>query len=189
MFRRLLKWQFRTFESRYGYDTFYLRELADTDEFGALKFALILPFTSERFSLPAAPYFAARIMAAHAADCGSCLRLAITMGRQAGVPAVAIHAMLTDAGATPADMALAGRYACAVLDNAAALPDIIAECEGCWGKAGVAGLAAAVVAGFLYPTFKRGLGYGNSCEPVMAWLKAEAGKGPGKEQYVEATLG
>jgi len=180
MFKWLLKQQLRKFEKRYGYDTGYTRELVDTHEFGALKFALISPFTGEQFSLPAAPYFAAKITAARHADCGSCLKLVITMAREAGVPVTAIDALLTGAlAALPDDdMVLAERYARAVLDNDPELLEIIDACENRWGKAGVAGLSAAVVSGSLYPTFKRGLGHSNSCEPVLAWLKAEASKNP-----------
>lgn len=177
MFKRLLKRQLRKFQSRYGYDTLYMRELVDTDEFGALKLALISPFTDERFSLPPAPYFAAKITAARRADCGSCLKLVITMAKEAGVELEAIEALLDGAAvALPDDMVLAERYARAVLDNDPELLDILDACEQRWGKAGIAGLAAAVVSGQLYPTFKRGLGHGNSCMPVLAWLKAEAAR-------------
>lgn len=169
----LLKRALRKFEARHDYDTAYMRELVDLSEFGALKLALVSPFTGERFGLPAAPYHAARIVAARAADCGSCLKLAIGMGRDAGVPLAAIRALLTSDN-PPADMALAGHYARAVLDNAPELTDIIPACEARWGRTGVAGLAAAVVSGSLYPTLKRGLGHGNRCEPVLAWLEAEA---------------
>ncbi|RAZ90118.1 hypothetical protein DPM33_14900 [Mesorhizobium hawassense] len=177
MFKRLLKQQLWKFENRYGYDTGYMRELVDTDEFGALKLALISPFTNERFSLPAAAYFTARITATRRADCGSCMKLVITLAREAGVELKAIEALLNGAAALlPDEMVLAERYARAVLDNDPELPDIIDACEQRWGKAGVAGLSAAVVSGQLYPTFKRGLGHGNACEPVLAWLKAEAAK-------------
>ena len=177
MFKRLLKRQLRKFQNHYSYDTLYMRELVDTDEFGALKLALISPFTDERFSLPPAPYFAAKITAARRADCGSCLKLVITMAREAGVELEAIEALLDGAAvALPDDMVLAERYARAVLDNDPELLDILDACEQRWGKAGIAGLAAAVVSGQLYPTFKRGLGHGNSCMPVLAWLKAEAAR-------------
>lgn len=170
-----LKKAFRKFGARYGYDTAYLTELADLDVGGAFKLGLVSLFTDHRFGLEAAPYFAARITAARQADCGACLRLAIAMAREAGVPMVAIRAMLAGAAETaPRDMALARHYAEAVLVNDPALMNIIAACEARWGKRGVAGLAAATVSGTFYPLLKRGLGHGNSCEPVLAWLAAEA---------------
>ncbi|HEV2502936.1 MAG TPA: hypothetical protein VGV39_07660 [Mesorhizobium sp.] len=175
MLAMLLKRAFRKFGGRYGYDTSYLAELADTDTAGALKLALVSPFTDHRFGLAAAPYFAARITAARQTDCGSCLRLTIAMAREAGVSMRNIRAMLLDGAETaPRDMALARHYAEAVLASDPALPNILAACEALWGKSGVAGLAAATVSGSFYPLLKRGLGHGNACEPVLAWLAGEA---------------
>lgn len=175
MLALLLKRAFGKFGGRYGYDTGYLAELADTDATGALKVALVSFFTDHRFGLEAAPYFAAKITAARQTDCGSCLKLTIAMAREAGVPMRNIRAMLMDGAETaPRDMALARHYAEAVLANDPALLNILAACEARWGKRGVAGLAAATVSGSFYPLLKRGLGHGNSCEPVMAWLAGEA---------------
>lgn len=170
-----LKRQFDKFGRQYGYDTAYLREVADLDKSGALKLGLMSKFTSHRFGLPAAAYFAAKVTAAKWADCGSCLRLAIDMAEEAGVARADLAAMLTGpANKVPEEMALAARYAQATIDNDPDLTAIIADCETRWGRRGVAGLSAAAVSGLLYPVFKRGLGYGNVCEPVIAELAAEA---------------
>ncbi len=177
MLAMLLKRAFRKFGGRYGYDTSYLTELADNDTTGAFRLALVSPFTGHRFGLDAAPYFAARITAARQTDCGSCLRLTIAMAREAGVPMRDIRAMLLDGAETARrDMALARHYAEAVLANDPALPTILGACEARWGTTGVAGLAAATVSGSFYPLLKRGLGHGNACEPVLAWLAGEAGE-------------
>lgn len=175
MLAMLLKRAFRKFGGRYGYDTGYLCDLADTDTTGTLKVGLVSLFTDHRFGLDAAPYFAAKITAARQTDCGSCLRLTIAMAREAGVPMRDIRAMLLDGAETaPRDMALGRHYAEAVLANDPALPNILAACEARWGKKGVAGLAAATVSGCFYPLLKRGLGHGNTCEPVLAWLAGDA---------------
>lgn len=169
-----LKKELAKFGARYDYDTTYVRQLVDLDTAGGLKLSLVSLFTSHRFGLPTEPYCAAGIIAVRAADCGSCLRLAIRKAEEAGVSRENIRALLAEAGGeVPPDMALAARYARAVLDNRPELPEIIAECEARWGRNGVAGLAAAVVSGIFYPTLKRGLGHGNACEPVLAWLRAE----------------
>ena len=123
--------------------------------------------------MPPAPYFAANITATRRADCGSCLKLAIDMAVEAGVPLAAIRQLLLGSGdAAPPEMQLAAQYARAVLDNDPAVPEAIEACTRRWGKRGLAGLAAAVTAGQFYPLFKRGLGHGTSCTPVMAWLRA-----------------
>lgn len=106
------------------------------------------------------------------------------MAREAGVPMRHIRAMLLDgAESAPRTMALARHYAEAVLANDPALLNIIAACEARWGKAGLAGLAAATVSGSFYPLLKRGLGHGNACEPVLAWLAGEA-----KEEAMPETV-
>ncbi len=173
MIARILKRQVAGFGDRYGYDASYLHELVDTDRTGAVKMLLLGPFTRHRFGLPAAPYFAAKIIATQRADCGACLKLAIDMAVEAGVPLAPIrHLLVGSAEEAPPDMQLAARYAHAVLDNDPALPEAIEECTRRWGKRGLAGLAAAVAAGQLYPVFKRGLGHGTSCTPVMEWLRS-----------------
>ena len=175
MIARILKKQVAGFGDRYGYDVGYLQELVDTDRMGAIKLLLAGLFARHRFGLPEAPYFAARITAARHADCGSCLKLAIDMAVEAGVPLAAIRQLLlgSEEEARP-ETRLAARYASAVLANDPALPALIEECTRCWGKRGLAGLAAAVTAGQFYPLFKRGLGHGSSCTPEMTWLRTPA---------------
>ncbi|MDE0023182.1 MAG: hypothetical protein OXP69_02090, partial [Spirochaetaceae bacterium] len=170
---RILKKQVAGFGDRYGYDVSYLHDLVDTDRTGAVKMLLVGPFTRHRFGLPAAPYFAAKIIATRRADCGACLKLAIDMAAEAGVPLAAIRQLLLGSGEeAPPEMQLAARYAHAALDNDPALPAAIEACTRRWGKRGLAGLAAAVTARQLYPVFKRGLGHTTSCTPVMAWLRS-----------------
>jgi hypothetical protein len=176
MLAALLNRRFAKFESHYGYDTAYMRELAEIDAVGALKLGFAKAFTSHRFGLPANVYFAAKVTGTKWADCGSCLRLVIDMAVEAGVPRLALAALLTGSGEVPPDMALAARYASAVIRNDPELPEIIAQCEENWGRNGVAGLAAATVSGLFYPLFKRGMGYGNACEPIVAQLLAESDK-------------
>ena len=174
MIGKFLKKQFADFGARYTYDTRYMQALVDTDQRGAIKLVLASFFTRHHFGLAAAPYYAAKIIATRHADCGSCLRLAIDMAKEQGVPLADIRQIMSnDDNAAPADMALAARYARAVLENAPALPEIIEECTARWGKGGVAGLAAAVTSGQFYPIFKRGLGHGNACTSVMAWLDSQ----------------
>lgn len=174
MLAALLKRQLAQFENRYGYDTAYMRELADLDAGGALKLGLANGFTRHRFGLPADIYFAAKLTGTKWADCGSCLRLVVDMAVEAGVARADITALLTGSAEAPAGMALAARHAAAIIANDLELADIAAECERRWGRQGVAGLAAATVSGLFYPLFKRGMGYGNACEPVVAALRAEA---------------
>lgn len=174
MLASVLKRRLAAFGERFDYDTSYLTELADLDPGGAAKLAMVSAFTGHRFGLPPAPYYAAKAVAAKSADCGPCLELAVAMATEAGVDRADLARILTGRrDAAPDGMALAARYADAVLANGDDLADLLAECETRWGRRGVAGLSAAVVSGLFYPMLKRGLGHGLACQPVIATLAAE----------------
>ncbi|AWI60604.1 hypothetical protein [Sinorhizobium fredii] len=176
MIAALIKRQLAKFQKRYSYDTTYIGEVADLDPHGAVKLALVTGFTGHRFDLPTDAYFAAKITAVQWADCGSCLRLAIAMAIEADVRREEIAALLVGSAAdAPEAMVLARRYARAVIENDPCLLEVLEACERRWGRRGVAGLAAATVSGLFYPLFKRGLGYGNACEPVYGELRALMG--------------
>lgn len=172
MLRALLKTVFAAFGRRYDYDTRYMREIADLDVAGALRLAMISPFTTYRFGLPAEVYHAAKVVAVRHADCGPCLRLAVRMAAEEGVSSQHLAALLAGSPDVPERMALAARYAEAVAGNLPKQLDLVEECRSHWGDRGVAGLAAAVVSGMVYPTLKRGMGYGAACAPVLAELRA-----------------
>ena len=128
MIGRTLKRLFARFGYRYGYDTSYMQNLVDSDRNGATKLALASLFTRYRFGLPPAHYFAAKIMATRYADCGSCLKLAIDMAAEAGVPLAHIRRLLLGPEEeAPPEMRLAARYARAVSENDPALSDIIED--------------------------------------------------------------
>ena len=176
MIAALLKRQFAKFERRYKYDAAYLCEIADLDAIGALKLGLATGFTGHRFGVPKEAYFAAKITGAEWADCGSCLNLAIAMAVEADIPRESIAALLVGPAANaPEAMALARRYARAVIENDPCLPEVLEACERRWGRRGVAGLASATVSGLFFPLLKRGLGYGNACEPIYRDLQSRMG--------------
>ena len=172
MIGRTLKRLFARFGYRYGYDTSYMQNLVDSDRNGATKLALASLFTRYRFGLPAAHYFAAKII------CYPVRRLWLVSetgdrhGGRSGRPLAHIRRLLLGPEEeAPPEMRLAARYARAVSENDPALSDIIEDCTRRWGKRGLAGLAAAVTSGQFYPLFKRGLGHGNTCTPVLPWLR------------------
>ncbi len=175
----VLKNRAARFGERYGYDTGYFRNLTDIDRSGAFGLALASFFVRYRFGLASGPYFAARIVATRHADCGPCLKLAIDMAVDSGVPSEDIRTLLPASEQAPPGMRLAARYAHAVLNNDPALPKIVEECTRRWGRRGLAGLAAAVAGGLLHPVFKRGLGYGDACTLATARLQEQEAAGAG----------
>ena len=75
---------------------------------------VLTPFTQERFGLPAAPYYAAKFIAARTSGCGPCAMLVVRMAEEAGVSAEQL-ASIARPGPAAADMRLAADYAAAVL--------------------------------------------------------------------------
>lgn len=171
MIRRWLKAALEKFGRRYDYDTTYMKELVDLDTGGGVKLALASPFLLHRFGAPKEAYFAAKLRSTMRADCGPCLQLVAKMAQEAGVGADTLLPALGKGQGSP-EVALAVRFADAVIDDAADLPEVMEAVRARFGKQAQAGLATAVVAGQFYPLLKRGLGHAQSCAPVMATLLA-----------------
>lgn len=172
MIRALFRRQVARFGRRYRYDTTYVARIVDTDLAAAVKLAMAGPFLDHRGKLPRHVWRAAHLRAVRAADCGPCLELAVAMAREEGMERATVAAILR--GDPPGeDMALAVRYADAVLANDPSLPECIDAVEAQYGHGGLVALSIAVVAGGFYPLFKRGLGKGAACSPVLRKLEVE----------------
>jgi len=173
MLKSLLRHVARKFGARYDYDTRYMEDLADLSPAAFFKLGMLTPFTQERFGLDAAPYFAAKFIAARAAGCGPCAMLVVRMAEEAGVSAAQLAAVARSGPADP-DMRLAADYAAAVLDGSFELAELIDAVRTRFGQSGLWALASAVAAGQFYPSLKRGLGAALSCEvlPAEFWEAA-----------------
>jgi hypothetical protein len=164
----MLTWFLRrriaAFERAYGYDMGYARDLLAADRTAFLAFARVLGFAAWRRDAPAATYFAAKIAATAAEDCGPCTQLAVTMAERAGVGPGDLRAVL--AGDTPGmsdDARLGWCFARAVLAHDPACAALRRQIAGAWGERAAVSVAFAVTAGRLFPTLKYGLGHGVAC--------------------------
>lgn len=173
MLRRLLRHAARRFGKRYDYEVGYMEALADLSPRGFLKLGLLTGFFHERFGLPAAPYYAAKFIAARTAGCGPCAMLVVRMAEDAGVSAQQL-ASIARPGPADADMRLAADYAAAVLADSFDLAEMIEAVRNRFGEKGLWGLASAVTAGQFYPTLKRGIGAAQSCEILPAEFREAA---------------
>ena len=74
----------RAFEREWNYDASYLRAIFASG-IGAVRALLGIERISRyRKGIPLAPWFAAKIVAARAEDCGPCVQLVVTMAERAG---------------------------------------------------------------------------------------------------------
>lgn len=170
MLTMILKRMFAAMGRRYDYDVTYMHELVDADRISARKFAFAMPFFTQTPKVPGKAYWAANLRATMQADCGPCLRLVATMAEENGISSSLIWEILSGTTADD-DARLGADYADAVLSNSPELPELIHRISKAWGHKGLASLSKAVCSGQFFPTFKRGLGHGQACEPVMRDLE------------------
>jgi uncharacterized lipoprotein YbaY len=136
--------------------------------FGALRPLMGLQRISEyRKGIPLAPWFAAKITAARAEDCGPCVQLVVTMAERARVPAATLRAVVAhDESAMPDDVRLAVRFTDAALAHAPEAEHLREQIVTRWGNDAVVSLAYAILSGRAYPTLKYALGYGKTCARI-----------------------
>jgi hypothetical protein len=168
----MLKWFMRkgiaAFERKWSYDASYLHELLDVDTAAAWKFSRAAAIGSYRKDVPLAAWTAAAITAVKHEDCGPCTQLGVQMAETFGVEPRVLRAILAeDAAAMPDDVALAWRFARAVIERDPVADEYRGEIERRWGKRAVVSLAFAMVASRTYPTVKYAMGHGQSCSRIL----------------------
>lgn len=164
MIRKFVQTALRRFDRRYDYDSSYLLELYDASPGAFRRFARLTAAASYRRKAPAGAYFAAKITAAMAEDCGPCAQLAVDMAAEAGVPTDQIRATIdADETAMSDEVGLGHRFARAVLPSEPTGEDPHAEIRDRWGDGALAELALCVTSARMFPQMKRGLGRAQSC--------------------------
>ncbi len=108
MFSWFARNRINAFERKWGYDCGFLREILAKAGIGALlPFNALEKVSAYRRDVPAAVYYAAKVTAAVAADCGPCAQLAISMAEAAGVDGATLRAVVAgDRDSLPRDVAL-----------------------------------------------------------------------------------
>lgn len=167
MFKGLARRMLSSMERRYDYDASYLHHLMDASPKAFRRFMQATALSRHRERVPAAAAFTAQLVATLHEDCGPCTQIVVHLARAAGVPAGQIEAVLThNSTAMSTEVALAYRYAAAVLERR---PDAMEAREAVraqWSGAGVVDLAAAMLGARLYPTMKAAMGFARSCERI-----------------------
>ncbi len=169
----LLKPLLKHFGKRYDYDVSYMMRLEDNAPGTLLRYFLMTPLAQYRRTAPPGAYYAAKLVAGKAADCGPCVRLVCNMAAEAGVDRqLLLHVLRGDDDALPDDVRDAVRFAHAVVDqNHETLNGTREAIHNRWGEGGVADLSLAIAFGGFFPTMKRGLGDAQACEPIVAELE------------------
>jgi hypothetical protein len=167
MFNWLIRRKIDAFEKAYDYDMSYMRELLAIDPAAGRMFARAIEIGRYRKDVPVDVWFAAKLTAVMAEDCGPCTQLGVKMAEQAGVAAATLRTVIArDVTALPEPVALAVRFADATLAHAAAADELREQIVARWGKRALVSLALAVTAARMYPTVKYAMGHGQACVRV-----------------------
>ena len=168
MIRWFLNRQMQAFEQKFDYDMSYARDILGAG-FGAFwSFSRILGPANYRKDAPLDAWYAAKIAAAVAADCGPCTQLVVNMAEREGVSAANLRAILAnDEQAMTPDAALGLRFAQAVVARDLAKADTLrAEVVQRWGRRALVSVALTIATSRVFPDVKYALGHGHACTLV-----------------------
>ena len=168
----MLKWLFHrrlnAFEREHGYDASYMHAVIDTDPGGFVKFVRATGLSRYRKDVPADVFVAAALTSSIQADCGPCTQLGVGFALRSGIPAATIVAVVRgDEAAMSPDVALAVRFARAVLARDGDADVLREEVLRRWGPRALLALAFGIMGAQLYPTLKYALGHGKACTRVV----------------------
>jgi hypothetical protein len=155
------------FERRYDYDMSYTREILAASPRAAMRFVRFMGMSSHREDLPLDAWYAAKLAATLAEDCGPCTQLVVRMAEEAGVRSDVIKGVLeADDGSMGVDASLGYRFAEATIRHDAALDRLHDEVIRRWGIKALITLAFAVASSRVHPTVKYALGHGKACQRI-----------------------
>ena len=155
------------FERRWNYDASYMRDILKGAGVGAiLPLNALGKISQYRRNVPAAVYYAAKVTASLAADCGACAQLTVAMAEAEGIEPATLRALaMGDRGALAPDERLGYDLAIATTARQDA-GDTRGEIVRRWGTRGLVSLAYAIVAAGAFPAFKYAMGYGHACDAM-----------------------
>jgi hypothetical protein len=167
MLRWLLRRRLAAFERDFDYDAGYAHDILAADPGALLRFGRVQAMGHYCRDVPRDAWYAAGIAGTMAEDCGPCTQLGVTMAEREGIPAATLRAIVArDDAAMPPDVALAFRFAQAVLAHDPAADDLRAQILERWSPRALVSLAFAITAARIYPTMKYALGHGRACMRV-----------------------
>lgn len=164
----LVKRRLAAFERAFDYDASYMQEMYDVSPRAFWKFSRITTLAQLREDLPKEAWYAAKIVAALAEDCGPCTQLTVTMAERAGVSTETLRAILgEDQRAMSQDAALGFTFAKAVRNRDLAESDRLrGEVVARWGRRALVSLALAIASTRVFPAVKYALGHARTCSRV-----------------------
>ncbi len=153
------------FEKDFDYDVEYMRDMYAASPRAFWKFSKILKISEHREDVPKDAWYAAKIAATLAEDCGPCTQLVVTMAERSGVKPETIRAIVSgNAAGMSEDAALGWQFAQSVLARDIPGSDQLREkIIDRWGRRALVSLALTIASSRVYPAVKYALGHGHAC--------------------------
>jgi hypothetical protein len=161
----LVKRRLASFEKEFNYDPRYVLDIYEVSPRAFFRFSWMSGLAAHREEVSKEAWYAAKLIATLAEDCGPCTQLVVTMAEREGVSPASLRSVLdgNEAGMPP-DAALGFKFAKAVLQRDIAEADRLrTEVVSRWGKKGLVSLALTIAASRVFPAVKYALGHGHAC--------------------------
>lgn len=167
MLRWIARRQLAAFERAFGYDTSYMGDMLDASWTGFLRFTSVAKMAAHREDLPLDAWYAAKLTATVAEDCGPCTQLVVNMAEADGVSQSVLRGILEgDEGAMGSNAALAQRFTQATLTHDPQADILLEQIVARWGERALVTLALAIAASRMFPTVKYAMGHGKACSRI-----------------------
>jgi AhpD family alkylhydroperoxidase len=164
--RKLQRMIIEAIVRRNGGDAGYLLNLHAISPRALRRLGAAARMLEHREAVPVDAAYAAQLVGALAEGCGSCVQIHVDMARKAGVGDEQIAAILQN-GSASADVALAMRFARAIMSRSADEEPARQTVRTRWGDKGVVDLTIATQTSRFLSMLKRGFGYATECGPLI----------------------
>jgi len=155
-------------EAATGESADFMRDIFRVSPTAFWKFGMFMPLAKHRRAASSEARAVAALVGTLSEDCGPCVQTVVNLAQQDGVDGSVLRAVLND---KPEDL---GPELAEVYDFAQAVvtaaPDAAARSDKLkqsMGEEAVVDLSLAIATTRVFPTVKRGLGYGVSCSLVQ----------------------
>jgi hypothetical protein len=144
-----------------------MREMLNASWRAFLHFSPIAKMANHREDVPLDAWYAAKIVATMAEDCGPCTQLMVTMAEREGMHHAVLRAIVDgNESAMGPDVALAVRFTRAVLAHGLQADPLRKQIDSRWGERAVMSLALVIAGARVFPTVRYALGHGQACARV-----------------------
>jgi hypothetical protein len=168
MLKALIEYALRRGEKQTGENAEFVREMYAAAPGGFWRFAMFMPMSRYRKTVPVEALAVAGIAAVHAEDCGPCLQTTVNLSTAKGVSPDILRAAVTrDLAGMDERTRTAFEFAEAIVARDIRSEELRPLIELWWGKAGFVELSLVIASARVFPTVKRTMGHAQACSRVV----------------------